>query len=152
MSINKVLLIGFLGQDPTYSVSASGIAVAKISLATNKKYTDNDNIKREKTVWHNCVAFRQLAEVINKYCKKGDQVYIEGELNYRVVENNGTKHYYTDIVVNTINFIDSKNKNHVNEIMEKSEATAKQEVQQEVKKRMTRILYDEHGNKVEIEI
>ena len=150
MSINKVLLIGFLGQDPTYSVSASGVAVTKISLATNKKYTDSDNNKREKTTWHNCVAFRQLADLINKYCKKGDQLYIEGELNYRVVENNGSKSNYTDVIINTVNFIDCKNKGNVEESTPEIELFNQDNKKQEVKNKVTRILYDENGNKVEI--
>ena len=109
MSINKIILLGRTGQYPVYSISASGVKVVKLNLATSKKYTDNDNIKREKTLWHNCVAFGNIADTINKWVKKGDQIYLEGEINYRIVEKNGNKFYYTDILYNSNTY---KKNNH----------------------------------------
>ena len=96
--VNKVILIGRLGNDPEMRYMPSGEAVANLSIATSENWTDkNTGAKREKTEWHRVVAFRKLAEIIGQYCKKGDQIYIEGKLQTRKwSDKNGQDHYTTE--------------------------------------------------------
>ena len=99
-SLNKVMLIGNLGKDPEVRAIPSGAKVANFSIATTESYTDkNTNQKVEKTEWHNIVMWRGLAEVAEKYLKKGSQVYIEGRLQTRSWDDqNGQKRYTTEVV------------------------------------------------------
>ena len=79
--VNKVILLGNLGNDPDMRYMPNGEPVANISIATSANWTDkNTGEKREKTEWHRIVAYRRLAEIIGQYCKKGDKLYIEGRL------------------------------------------------------------------------
>lgn len=103
--LNKVMLIGNLGKDPEVRRTESGIAVASFPIATSESYTDrNTNEKKTITDWHNIVVWRGLAEVAEKYLKKGSQVYVEGKLKTRSYDdaNNVTK-YITEIVAD--NFV-----------------------------------------------
>jgi single-strand DNA-binding protein len=100
--INKVIIIGRLGRDPEVRYTASGDAVASIALATSKKYKDRQGELQEKTEWHHCTAWRKAAEVIGQYCKKGDRIYIEGELTTEKWDKNGIDSYSTKI--NILNF------------------------------------------------
>ena len=80
--VNKVIIIGNLGNDPDMRYMPSGEAVANLSIATSETWTDrNTGEKREKTEWHRVVAFRKLAEIIGQYCKKGSKIYIEGKMD-----------------------------------------------------------------------
>jgi len=99
--INNVTLIGYLGQDPEFQTLASGIPVCRLSLATSKSYKVGEEWK-EKTEWHNVILWRGAAEYAQKQLKKGHLVYIEGEINYRKTEKDGSTRYYTDIVVSTV--------------------------------------------------
>ena len=82
--VNKAIIIGRLGNDPEMRYMPSGEAVANLSIATSESWTDKTTgAKREKTEWNRVVAFRKLAEIIGQYCKKGDQIYIEGKLQTR---------------------------------------------------------------------
>ena len=104
MSVNKVIILGRLGQDPELKYTQSGMAVCKFSLATSKKKKDGTEV----TAWHRCTAFDKRGEVIAQYLSKGRMLYIEGELSYGQYEKDGQKHYTTDIIVNTFSFVDSK--------------------------------------------
>lgn len=102
-SVNKVILIGRVGQDPEIKDTNSGIKIANFSLATSEKYKDE-----EKTQWHRCVAFGKLTGVIESYVKKGDLLYIEGTINYESWEKDGETKYATKIKVWSIQMLGSK--------------------------------------------
>ena len=102
-SLNKVMLIGNLGKDPEVRAIPSGVKVANFSIATTESYTDKNNQKVDKTEWHNIVMWRGLAEVAEKYLKKGNQVFIEGKLTTRSWDDqNGQKKYMTEIVADNM--------------------------------------------------
>jgi len=100
--VNKVVLIGHLGQDPEVRYMPNGGAVANISLATSESWRDKaTGEQREKTEWHRVVLFGKLAEVAGEYLRKGSQVYIEGALHTRKwTDQAGVEKYTTEIVVN----------------------------------------------------
>ena len=107
--INKVILIGNLGQDPETRYLPSGGAVTNVSLATTESWRDRENgEQRDRTEWHRIVFFRRLAEIAGEYLKKGSKVYIEGQLRTRQWEREGQKHYTTEIVANEMQMLDSR--------------------------------------------
>lgn len=96
--INKVILIGNLGQEPELRYTGSGTAVCNMRLATNESYKDRDGNLVEKTEWHNVVAWDRLAEICNEYLEKGSQVYFEGSLQTRQWEDKeGQTRYTTEV-------------------------------------------------------
>ncbi|NJO15218.1 MAG: single-stranded DNA-binding protein [Thioploca sp.] len=99
--VNKVILIGNLGADPEVRYSASGIAMANLSLATSYSSQDKQTGEwQERTEWHRLVLFRRLAEVAGQYLRKGSQIYVEGHLQTRKWQDqNGIDRYTTEIVV-----------------------------------------------------
>ena len=105
--LNKVMLIGNLGQDPDIRYMPNGNAVANISIATTETWKDKDTgEKHEKTEWHRIVAFRKLAEIIGEYLKKGSQVYVEGKLQTRKWQDaDGNDKYTTEIVADTMQML-----------------------------------------------
>ncbi|OEU65963.1 MAG: single-stranded DNA-binding protein [Desulfovibrio sp. S3730MH75] len=109
-SMNKVILIGRIGQDPKISYTTSGQAVANLSVATDEGYKDrNTGQKVDKTEWHRIVAWRQTAEFVGKYLSKGRLVMVEGKLQTRKWQDqNGQDRYSTEIVANNIQGLDSK--------------------------------------------
>ncbi|MFH2048941.1 MAG: single-stranded DNA-binding protein [bacterium] len=110
MSVNKVILIGHLGKDPELKYTPNGRAVATFSLATNKVWNDQSGQKQEKTTWHNIVAWGKQAEVINEYCRKGKQLYIEGRIENRSWDkDDGTKGYISEVVVENFQFLGGRN-------------------------------------------
>ena len=117
--INKVILIGNLGQDPETRVLPSGGAVTNVSLATTESWRDRESgEQRDRTEWHRIVFFRRLAEIAGEYLKKGSKVYIEGQLRTRQWEREGQKHYTTEIVANEMQMLDSRGEgggNHNNQ-------------------------------------
>ncbi|HHR6315448.1 TPA: single-stranded DNA-binding protein, partial [Providencia alcalifaciens] len=100
--VNKVILIGNLGQDPEIRYMPNGGAVANLTLATSESWRDKQTGEmREKTEWHRVVIFGKLAEVAGEYLKKGSQVYIEGSLQTRKWQDqSGQDRYSTEVVVN----------------------------------------------------
>ena len=107
--INKVILIGNVGQDPEvrYTGDASnGAKVATIRLATTERYRDRNGNPQEHTEWHNVVVWRNQADVVEKYVKKGTQLYIEGRIRTRSWDDqSGNKRYTTDIVADTLQLL-----------------------------------------------
>lgn len=99
--VNKVILIGNLGQDPSVTYMPSGGAVANITIATSETWQDKaTGEKKEKTEWHKVSLFGKLAEVAGEYLRKGSQVYIEGQLQTRKWQDqNGQDRYSTEVVV-----------------------------------------------------
>ena len=102
-SLNKVMLIGNLGKDPEIRAIPSGVKVANFSIATTERYTDKNGQKVDKTEWHNIVMWRGLAEVAEKYLKKGKQIFVEGRLQTRSWDDQtGQKKYMTEIVADNM--------------------------------------------------
>ncbi len=106
--INKVFLIGRLGQDPRVNHLDNGNTVASFSLATSESYTDKNGEKKESTEWHNVVIWGRLAEVVEQYVFKGMQLYIEGKLKTRNYEKDGQRHYVTEIFANNMQMLGGK--------------------------------------------
>jgi len=99
-SLNKVMLIGNVGNDPEIRATSSGSRVAKVSLATNRAWTDrNSGQKNEKTEWHRLTFFGRLVDIVEQYVKKGNRLYVEGRLEYSQTEGEGGTKYWTDIVI-----------------------------------------------------
>jgi single-strand DNA-binding protein len=99
-SLNKVTLIGNLGSDPEIRTATGGNKVANFSLATSREWKDASGNKQEKTEWHRCVAWSQLADIIERYVKKGDKLFVEGRIEYRQWQDkDGQTKYATDINV-----------------------------------------------------
>ncbi len=97
--VNKVILVGRLGKDPEVRHLENGATVANFSLATSETYKDRQTgERREQTEWHNVVLWRGLAEVAEKYVKKGDMIYVEGKLRTRSWEKDGVTRYTTEVV------------------------------------------------------
>ncbi|WP_333664724.1 single-stranded DNA-binding protein [Desulfobacter postgatei] len=106
--LNKVLLIGRLGKDPETRYTQSGLAVASFNVATSEKFKKQNGETDERTEWHKCTAFGKQAETIEKYLKKGSQVYIEGRLQTDEYEKDGVTRYTTKVIVSGFQFLDSK--------------------------------------------
>ena len=110
--INKAILIGNLGKDPEVRYLEGGAAVARFSLATSESYKDKTGKKIDQTEWHNIVLWRGLAEVAEKYLKKGMQIYVEGKIRNRSWEDKeGHKKYTTEIVGDTFTILGRKEEN-----------------------------------------
>ncbi len=108
-SINKVILVGNLGQDPELRYTPSGTAVCNMRLATNEVYRDADGNLVERTEWHNLVAWGRLAEICNQYLRKGSKVYVEGSLQTRSWEDReGNTRYTTEIKIREMVMLDAK--------------------------------------------
>ena len=106
-SLNKVMLIGYLGADPEVRYTPSGSAVANFRMATTEQWTDKEGGKQEKTEWHKIVAWRKLGETCGEYLHKGSLVYIEGSLQTRDWEDrDGNKRYTTEIVARRMQMLD----------------------------------------------
>ena len=105
--INKVMLIGRLGQDPEVRYTPDGTAVANFSIATSEEWKDkNSGEKRERTEWHRIVAWRRLGEICGEYLSKGRQVYIEGRIQTRSWEDkDGNKRYTTEVIASDVQFL-----------------------------------------------
>ena len=97
-SLNKSMLIGNLGADPEVRTTPGGTRVATLSVATSRTWTDRGGSQQEKTEWHRVVAWDRLAEICERYLKKGDRVYVEGRIEYRQWEGkDGQTKYTTEI-------------------------------------------------------
>jgi len=109
-SVNKVILIGNLGQDPEVKYMPSGGAVTNVSIATTDAWKDkNTGQKQERTEWHRVVFFNRLAEIVGEYLRKGSQVYIEGSLRTnKWQDQNGQDRYTTEIIAKEMTMLGSK--------------------------------------------
>jgi single-strand DNA-binding protein len=106
-SVNKVFLIGRCGKDPEVK-QVTGTTVAKFSLATSENWKDKDGNKKEETTWHNIVIWGKLCDVVQKYVKKGDLLYVEGKIKTEKWEKDGVTNYRTNIVVDQLTMLGSK--------------------------------------------
>lgn len=109
-SVNKVILVGNVGKDPEVKYAASGVALAKFSLATNERFKDKSGEWQDRTEWHNVLAWQRLAEIVGEYVHKGDKVYIEGRMQTSSWEdrNSGDRKYRTEIVARDIVLLGSR--------------------------------------------
>ena len=98
-SLNKIMLIGNVGDDPDVRTTSSGTPVAKMSLATSRQWTNKDGSEQEKTEWHRLTVWGKLADVVKRYVKKGDRLYVEGRIEYSESESDGQKKYWTNVNV-----------------------------------------------------
>ena len=107
--VNKAIILGRLGRDPEIRYSQQGLAIVNFSVATSEVWYDKaSGEKKESTQWHRIVVFGKPAENCEKYLSKGSQVYIEGRIQTSDYEKDGQKHYSTDIVANTVQFLGGK--------------------------------------------
>jgi single-strand DNA-binding protein len=105
-SVNKVILIGNLGNDPEVKFTPSGTAVTNFSLATNEVWNNKEGNREERTEWHRIVCWARTAELCGEYLSKGRPVYLEGRLQTREWEDKeGKKRYTTEIVAQTVKFL-----------------------------------------------
>lgn len=110
--VNKVILIGNVGADPDIKYLEGGVAVARFSLATTESYKNKNGDRVDQTEWHNIVLWRNLAEIAEKYVKKGMRLYIEGRIRNRSWEDqNGVKKYMTEIQGDTMQMLSPKQEN-----------------------------------------
>jgi len=106
MAINKVILLGNLGKDPEMRATASGMQVARFSLATSERRKDQSGQQVEHTEWHNIVAFGKTAELCQRYLKKGRQVYIEGRIRTnKWQDKEGKDRYTTEVIADNVQFV-----------------------------------------------
>jgi len=97
-SLNKAMLIGNVGQDPEIRTIPNGARVAQFSVATSRRWNDRSGQQQEKTEWHRVVAWEKLVDIIERYVKKGDRIYVEGEIEYRQYQDkDGVTKYSTEI-------------------------------------------------------
>lgn len=106
MNLNKVMIIGRLGKDPEVKQTPSGSTICKFTVATTEYSTDKTGKKSESTAWHNIVTFGKTAENCGKFLAKGRACYVEGRINYNSWEKDGKKYNSTNIVAQTVQFLD----------------------------------------------
>lgn len=107
--INKVILVGNVGKDPEVRYIEENLPVARFSLATSERMANKGGQPQERTEWHNIVAWRGLAEVAEKYIRKGARLYVEGKLTYRSwTDKDKVTHYSTEIVADVIQMLDKR--------------------------------------------
>ena len=109
--INKVILVGKLGKDPEVRHLEGGASVASFSLATSEVYKDKSGNRKEQTEWHNIVVWRGLADIAEKYLRKGMTIYLEGKIRTRSYDKDGIKHYSTEIVADSFTMLGKKENN-----------------------------------------
>lgn len=108
--VNKVILLGNLGKDPEVRYLDNGVAVANFSLATSENYKNKQGERVSQTEWHNVVFWRGLAEVAEKYLKKGDSIYLEGKIRTRKWEDKeGNIRYSTEVLADNMTMLGKKN-------------------------------------------
>ena len=107
--VNKVILVGNVGQDPETRYLPSGGAVTNLSVATSETWKDkNTGEQQERTEWHRVVFYQRLAEIVAEYVRKGSKLYVEGRLQTRSWEQDGVKRYSTEIIANEMQMLDSR--------------------------------------------
>ncbi len=106
--VNKVTLVGNVGNDPEVRYVSENVPVASFRLATSESFTGKNGEKVTNTEWHNIVVWRGLAKVVESYVRKGSMLYLEGKLTYRSYEKDGQKQYFTEIVASEMKMLGRK--------------------------------------------
>ncbi|MDE8034619.1 single-stranded DNA-binding protein [Actinobacillus equuli subsp. haemolyticus] len=137
--VNKVMIIGHLGQDPELCTMKNGEGVCSMLVVTSESWTDQAGNKVTRMEWHKIVMYRKLAEIAGKYLRKGSQVYIEGKLQTRKwTDQNGVERYITEVIAGSMNMLGSSNQNQAqnnagkqnkSQVMTEEEAREAQQVQ-----------------------
>jgi single-strand DNA-binding protein len=109
-SVNKVILVGNVGQDPEVKYTPSGVPVARVSLATNERFKSNNDQWQDRTEWHSIVAWQRLAEIVGEYVRKGTKLYVEGKLKTTSWQDrqSGEKKYRTEVVARDLVLLGSR--------------------------------------------
>lgn len=107
-TLNKVMLIGRLGDEVKMHYFEGGDSIGRFPLATNEVYTNKEGVKIQNTDWHNIVVRNKLAEICEKYLTKGDKIYCEGKIKTRQWDSDGQTKYMTEIHVNELTFLSNK--------------------------------------------
>ena len=124
----KVILLGRCGKDPETRKLAEGTAVTNFTLATNESFKDKSGQKVEEVTWHNIILWRHLAEIAEKYVKKGDLLYLEGKIKNRSWEDkDGQKHYIAEIVCDTLKMLGGKKEESTQESAPETPESPEQE-------------------------
>lgn len=111
--VNKVILIGNVGKDPEFNKLEGDVSIAKFTLATTERFKDRNGETKEQTEWHNILAWRQLADICQKYVHKGSPLYIEGKIRTTSwTDKDNNKRYRTEIVAENITLLDRKQENN----------------------------------------
>ncbi|MFA6127391.1 MAG: single-stranded DNA-binding protein [Bacteroidales bacterium] len=114
MSVNKAILVGNVGKDPEVRHLEGGVSVARFTLATSESYKNKTGEQVKNTEWHNVVAWRQLAELAEKFIHKGSQIYVEGKITNRQYDDkDGNKRYISEIVADTIRLLGRKEDSYI---------------------------------------
>lgn len=104
--VNKVILVGNVGNDPEVKYTQGGMAIVSVSLATTSVRKDRDGNQQEKTEWHRVKFFGKLGEIVADYVKKGSSLYVEGRISYsELTDDNGNKKYFTDIIADEMQML-----------------------------------------------
>ena len=134
-SVNKIILVGHIGNKPEGRYTPSGISTANFSLATNESWIDNDKEKKEHTEWHNIVAWNKLADFATEYLQKGQLIYIEGKLQTRTYKDkDDVQHWKTEVVANVITPLEWKigEKNENGSVKKNAEKVSESEGEKEL--------------------
>lgn len=112
MTLNKIILIGYLGNDPKSTITQSGMQISNFSIATSEKFTDSNGNLSERTDWHYVTAFNKQAEFCNQYIKKGNLVYVEGKIRYEEYKSkDGIDKTATKIIADRVISLEKKSDN-----------------------------------------
>jgi single-strand DNA-binding protein len=103
--VNKVILVGYVGKDPEVRYLDGGVAVARFSLATTESYKNKEGKKIDQTEWHNIVLWRTVAEIAEKFVRKGSHLYLEGKIRSRSYGDENNKKYITEIIADTMQML-----------------------------------------------
>ena len=140
MSVNKVILLGYIGSEPEVKQINADYKVANFKLATSEKYTSKTGEKVESTEWHNCQASNRTAEVVEKYVQKGDMLYLEGKIKTRSWENKeGVKQYATYIQVDLVHLFPKKKEPEPEQYRTSSPAYEEKSIKQQIAERQANI-------------
>lgn len=126
--INKVILVGNLGDDPETKYTQAGLAVTKCRIATTSVRKDREGNTQERTEWHRVTFFGKLGEIAGEYLRKGSQVYVEGSIKYdKYTDKDGVERYTTDIMVDELQMLGGKPGERSGESRPRREAAPKQD-------------------------
>ena len=107
--VNRIILLGYVGKDPEVRHLDNNLVVARFPLATNERRNNKEGVAVENTEWFNIVAWRGLAELAEKYVRKGSLIYVEGKLNSKSYDDkDGTKRYWSEVTIDAMTFVGAK--------------------------------------------
>ncbi len=123
-TLNKVMLIGNVGKDPEVNFTPSGVKVAQLRMATSETWKDKDGAVQEQTDWHTIIAWRGLADVVERLVRRGSRLYVEGKIQSRSFDDrDGHKRYVTEIIAENLLLLDAKRPEQSNSHAETEQST-----------------------------